>query len=51
MGHSHERPEEGTEKHSYQFLIEAATNHLERKTLVHMRDAMSSKTSGRGRFI
>ena len=45
----YERAEEGTEKHSYKFLIDASRNYLERKRLVHMRDAMSSNTTGRGR--
>ena len=45
----YERAEEGSEKHSYQFLIDAARNSLERKRLVHMRDATSSNTMGRGR--
>ena len=45
----YDRAEEGTEKKSYQFLIEAARNHLERKRLVQMRDAMSSNATGRGR--
>ena len=45
----YERAEEGTEKRSYKFLIDASRNYLERKWLVHMRDAMSSNTTGRGR--
>ena len=45
----YERAEEGTEKHSYKFLIDASRSYLERKRLVHMRDAMSSNTTGRGR--
>ena len=45
----YERAEEGTEKHSYKSLIDASRNYLERKRLVHMRDAMSSNTTGRGR--
>ena len=45
----HERAEEGTEKRTYQFLMSAARKHLERKRLLHMRDAMSGNASGRAR--